>query len=224
METRKIPINLSKQTSTQPGNSESKEEFRVIDKRHFATLDDLPAVGGPVEEKPRYPSFVEELISRVNETEKRFRDRVKQLDQETARTRARLEAEYERKLTTSRQDLMVPFLEVLDNLERALQAASSTENGTDLLKGLKLTADLFRKQLRANGVEPIDVLDKPFDPHISQAVGLMPVSEASRDGLVVEEVLRGYRIGENLLRPAQVRVGHFERYRDDSTVAAWGRG
>ncbi len=217
METRKIPINSNEQTSAKTRNSEEPAEFRVIDRRHFATPADLPAVEGPVAEKPRYPSFVEELIARMNETEKRFRERVKQMDLETARTRARLEVEYDRKLSLSKQDLLAPFLDVLDNMERALQAASGKEGETDLLKGLRLTAELFRKQLRAQGVVPVDVLGEPFDPNLSQAVGLMPVSEASKDGVVVEEVLRGYRMGDRLLRPAQVRVGHFDKGRDVST-------
>lgn len=129
MEGRKIPINSSKQTSSQAGNSEEAAEFRVIDKRHFATADDLPAAVGPLEERPRYPSFVEELMARVNETERRFREKVKQVDQETARTRARLEAEYERKLSLSKQDLLLPFLDVLDNLERCFRLLPLAEAG-----------------------------------------------------------------------------------------------
>ena len=70
-----------------------------------------------------------------------------------------------------------------------------------------MIADLFRARLQALGVEPIAVLDQPFDPNLGQAVGVVAVTEAEQDGLVKEEVLRGYRLGEQILRPAQVLVG-----------------
>jgi molecular chaperone GrpE len=56
-------------------------------------------------------------------------------------------------------------------------------------------------------VEPIPALRQPFDPNLEQAIGTVPVANAGQDGMGVEEVQRGYRIGAQLLRPAQVRVG-----------------
>ena len=74
-----------------------------------------------------------------------------------------------------------------------------------------MTASLFRSRLKALGVEAIPVLDQPFDPNQSQAVGTVEMSDLSRDGVVVEEVLRGYRLGDQLLRPARVRVGRLSQ-------------
>jgi molecular chaperone GrpE len=200
VESRKIPIN-----SSEPSKKE-EEPFRVVDKRPFFEAGDTAPSEGTREEHPRYPSFVEELLERVNETERRFAERVKLVDQEIARSKVRLEAEYERKLALAKQDILLPFLEVLDNLERALQAASAGSK-EDLMEGVNLTAALFHAKLRAQGVEPIAVLDQPFDPNLSQAVGVVAVNEPAKDGLVVDELLPGYRMGDNLLRPAQVRVG-----------------
>jgi hypothetical protein len=54
-------------------------------------------------------------------------------------------------------------------------------------------------------------MDPRFDPRLAEAVDLVPVSDASQDDLVVQEVRAGYRIGERVLRPARVRVGRFAR-------------
>ena len=183
----------------------------MVDKRPFAGIDPDSSVDGPAEVKPRYPTYVEELMAKVADTERRFTERVKQVDQETARSKARLEAEYERMLTLARQSMLLPLLDVLDNLERALEAASAGGSKEDLLRGLRMTADLFRAKLRAHDIEPLEVLNQPFDPSLSQAVGVVPVTEPGKDGLVVDVVLPGYRMEKNLVRPAQVRVAQYQQ-------------
>ncbi|MGD0307997.1 MAG: nucleotide exchange factor GrpE [Acidobacteriota bacterium] len=221
MESRKIPINSTKPPApAEPAvdTFEESAEFKVVDKRHFANVDEVAISSGPVEEKPRYPSYVEELMARTAETERRYAEKVKQIDQEVARVKARLEAEHERQFARARQDLLLPFLEVLDNLERALRAESQAGTHDDLVGGLKMTVDLFRAKLKKQEIEPVEVLGLPFDPNVSQAIGVVPVLDRAQDGVVVEELLRGYRMGDSLVRPAQVRVG---QYQDGRSGPAW---
>ncbi len=211
VDSRKIPIRTDVSTSPvhEPDSGEESPHFRVVDKRCFLEGDPTKPVAAPAEERPRYPTYVEELRAKLAETERRFAEKVKLVDQETARTRMRLEADYERKLALSEQALLLPFLEILDNLERAIHAATIVEGKQELLEGVRMTADLFRAKLWEHAVEHIEVLDQPFDPNLCQAVGVVPVSDRGKDGIVLEEVLRGYRMGETLLRPAQVRVGRY---------------
>jgi molecular chaperone GrpE len=217
VDTGKKPTNANDQASPPGGVAEEPVHFRVVDKRHFVEGDADKSGAVAAEVKPRYPTFVEELMARVAETERRFKEKVAQINQETARTNARLEADYERKLALATQHLLLPFLDVLDNLERALQTAPAGGGNEDLLEGLKMTVGLFLSRLRTQGVEPIEVLNQPFDPNVSQAVGVVPVADQAKDGLVVEEALRGYRMGDALLRAAQVRVGRYEYARNNST-------
>lgn len=189
-----------------PKNTEQPAEFRVVDKRPFADLNNI-VVEGPAEEKPRYPTFVEELLAKMTETERRYEEKRRQVDEEVSKMRSRIEADYERKLLVERRNLILPFLEILDNLERAVEVARKAGNLESLLEGVVMTTNLFRSKLDRLEVEAIPVMDQPFDPNLGQAVGVVEVSEPSKDGLVVEEVLRGYRMGDQLLRPAQVRVG-----------------
>jgi molecular chaperone GrpE len=188
--------------------SEDTQPFQVIDRRPFANLDQLP-LQAPVEEKPRYPTYVEELLTRVSETQRRFEEMKAQMQQEVDRTRARLNADFERRVALEKRDMLLPLLEVLDNLERALAAAESAGNPDTLREGIEMTAGLFRSKLRSLGVEAIEVLDRPFDPHEGQATGTVRVTSPELDGIVVEELARGYRIGDQILRPAVVRVGAY---------------
>jgi molecular chaperone GrpE (heat shock protein) len=187
---------------------EHPAEFQVIDKRHFADPDAVRS-DVEIEEKPRYPTYVEELMARMAEMEKRFEEKKNQMIEEVSRTKTRLEADYRRVLELEKQKILKPFLDVLDNLDRALQAAAQPGNCDRLLEGVEMTGSLFRARLQALGVEALTLLDQPFDPNLCEAVGVVAVTDPSRDGAVVEEVQRGYRMGDQLLRPAQVRVGRY---------------
>lgn len=184
-------------------------EFQVIDKRKFVKLDKIDK-GAVLEEKPRYPSYVEELMARMSETERKFQEKKQQIDEEILRTKTRLEMDFNRKLELEKQKIILPFLEILDNLQRAIDAASQGGTVNHLLEGVQMTALLFRSKLQSIGVDPISATGSPFDPNMSQAVGTVPVDDASQDGIVMEELQTGYRMEGQLLRPAQVRVGRFE--------------
>jgi molecular chaperone GrpE len=68
----------------------------------------------------------------------------------------------------------------------------------------------FLAKLEGLGVTRIDVTDQPFDPTIHEAVSSVPAASAEQDGLIVGTVRSGYRIGEDVLRPAAVAVAKHE--------------
>ena len=183
--------------------------FNVTDKRQFVNLEAIDKKT-LAEEKPRYPSYVEELMGRMAETERKFQEKKQQIDAEIGRTKARLESDFERRLALEKQQIILPFLDVMDNLQRALDSAALAGTVEHLLEGVQMTANLFRSKLQALGVEAIPALNQPFDPNLEQAVGTVKVQDADSDGVVVEEVQSGYCINGQLLRPAQVRVGRME--------------
>jgi len=199
---------MEDQEKEQDSETESME-FQVIDKRQFVNLDTIDNETLP-EVKPRYPTYVEELMGRMAETERKFQEKKKQIDEEISRTKARLEADFDRKLGLEKQKILLPFLEILDNLQRALDSASKTGAVEHLREGIQMTASLFLTKLQSVGVEPIPVVGQPFDPNLAEAVGTTKVTDASQDGIVVEELQSGYLIDGQLLRPAQVRVGSLD--------------
>ena len=123
--------------------------------------------------------------------------------------RARLEREKTRVLEAERAQVAQALLEAVDELERALGAAGD-ESGP-LVDGVRLTLASLAKKVSELGAQRIQVVGLRYDPHLAEAVDLVPVSDVSQDEVVVQEVRAGYRIGERILRPARVRVGRIAR-------------
>jgi len=101
-------------------------------------------------------------------------------------------------------DVLRELLPIVDNFERALQAPATPETEA-LRKGIELIHKQMLDVLRKRGVKPIEALGADFDPNFHQAVIHEP-SDTHREGEVMEELQRGYLIGERLLRPAMVKV------------------
>ena len=99
-------------------------------------------------------------------------------------------------------EAVAEMLPIIDNLERALQAASIDD---PLRKGVELIHKQMLDMLRKRGVKPIDARGADFDPNFHQAV-IHEESPEHREGEVIEELQRGYMVGDRLLRPAMVKV------------------
>ena len=199
------------EAAVQPSN------IQVTDRRSWVQ-DEAAGEVADVPEK-RYPSFVEELKARTELAERKLQERIAQLEAENDAFRRRLGRDMERRLEAEKLELFQEFLEVADNLERALQAAreapkSDEENlGSSLeslQQGVQLNLELFLSKLKSQGVESIDLLNQAYDPHQAEAVGMVPVDDPELDQHVVEVLQPGYRCGEQLLRAARVRVGSYQ--------------
>ena len=103
-------------------------------------------------------------------------------------------------------DFIAALLPVLDNLQRATEAAESGSTQEQIGEGVRRTAASFESALAAAGVAPIESVGQEFDPELHDAVETVPV-EPEEEGKVVAEYTRGYRVGDRLLRPARVKVG-----------------
>jgi molecular chaperone GrpE len=107
-------------------------------------------------------------------------------------------------------DLVGQLLPVIDNLRRALDAESSVEAGESaefhhFLHGVELIDKQLNAVLERLGVEPVPAVGQPFDPHVHEAIATEQTEEFAPD-TVVQEVRRGYRLGDRLIRPALVKV------------------
>jgi len=129
----------------------------------------------------------------------------------------RLSAEYlnyqkrvRREMAEARQfanaDLMKDLLAVLDDMERAMQAAEANHASDDpLLKGMHLVYDKAMEALARHGLRRIEARDRPFDPTCHEAMMQRP-SDQHEAPTVVEELQRGYELKGRVLRPARVVV------------------
>jgi molecular chaperone GrpE len=116
--------------------------------------------------------------------------------------RKRVERERQESTTAASADLLRDLLPLVDDLERALGADSGAGG---YRKGVELIHKQLLDLLARRGVHPIEAVGADFDPHVHQAVTHEHV-EGRRDGEVVEELRRGYMLGDRLLRPAMVKV------------------
>src|SRR5882672_11974445 len=200
----------------QKGRQDDDPEIRVTDRRRIQLDDDQNADRNAVVETPNLkPSYVEELEMRTRaaeqktrEVQSRFEQLRKQLQGETDETRQRLNRAADERAQREKADFIAGLLPVLDNLQRATEAAETSDSTEVIAEGIRRTASSFENALAAAGVEPIDAVGETFDPELHEAVETVEVAPED-EGKVIAQHTRGYRIGDRLLRPARVKVGRF---------------
>jgi molecular chaperone GrpE len=134
-------------------------------------------------------------------------DRLLRLQAEFDNYRKRMERERRELGDHVTAELLGEFLPVLDDVERALTAAQSVADPliASHRQGLELIQKQFLDLLKRRHVTPIAALGADFDPNVHQAVG-QEVSPGHREGEVIDDMRRGYQLGEKLLRPSMVKV------------------
>jgi molecular chaperone GrpE len=163
-----------------------------------------PASESAGQDAPRpEPSELETLRQDRDETH----DRLLRLQAEFDNYRKRVERERRELHEHFAAELLGDFLPVLDDVERALEATRGAAEPAlaSHRQGLELIHKAFVDLLKRRQVAPIEAHGADFDPNVHQAVG-QEVSDAHREGEVIEDMRRGYRLGDRLLRPSMVKV------------------
>jgi molecular chaperone GrpE len=125
-------------------------------------------------------------------------------DVENLKRRHRQELEDARRF--GNEQLLSSLLGVLDNLQRALEAAENSENFAALRDGVSLTQRQLLDLLSRSGLQAIEAVGQPFDPALHEAIGHVEAENGQAPDTVVQEVQRGYTLHGRLLRPSLVRV------------------
>jgi len=121
--------------------------------------------------------------------------------------RRRIERERAEFVEYAAADVLKEILPVLDNLERAMEAAKSatSEGEGQLREGVEIICRQFRDTLNKLGLTEVEAEDVPFDPHVHEAVGRVETDEHP-EGTVVKVLQKGYLFKDRLLRPSMVGV------------------
>jgi molecular chaperone GrpE len=181
-------------------NGKSEGEPQELDGSH-----ELPASDG--EDEPASPTMENEV--RESETLKLRAERDLLIDR-----LARLQAEFEnarRRATREQQDFreyaaadtIKTLLPVLDSFDRALRAAPAEKS--EFREGIELIQKQFEDALLKMGLRPIPAKGEPFNPHLHEAIEMVDATD-HEDDTVLDELQRGYKLKERLLRPAMVKV------------------
>lgn len=124
--------------------------------------------------------------------------------------RERISRNLERRFNQKHETLLLKFIDILDNLDRALEAAQRSYAGEPLLEGMILVRTQLLQRLQDEGLERIPVLGTTFDPAVSESVATQPVSDPDHHNFVVKELMRGYRVNGRVVRPSRVVIGVYQ--------------
>jgi len=188
-------------------------EVRIVDKRWWARDETGAADDTHRSDKPAYVEELERKLADKETMLAELRGRYKEATRDFEQTRERLRRELAKEVERETRGVLGAFLDVVDNLDRAIEAGreiSADTADTVLLKGVVLVRDQFLATLDRHGVTRIEAADEPFDPNVHDALSTVPVTDPTRDNIVVAAVKPGYRVGDDVLRPASVTVGKLE--------------
>lgn len=158
---------------------------------------------------------LEEAVASLEESQKALEEKEREAaDYKDKYLRSLAEAENQRKrirqqaeesARIQREALLRDLLSIIDNLERAVAAARDGGNGKPIVEGVEMVLRSMVDFLRSHGVTQLNAVGQPFDPLLHEAIDHVESAE-HQPNTVVDEFVRGYQIGERLLRPARVAV------------------
>lgn len=177
------------------GNGKPEMDPILDAERELPPSDDAgeaASTGGRDDEVQKLRAERDTLLDRLARLQAEF---------ENARKRAAREQQEFREFAVA--DAVKAILPVLDSFDRALQVAPAGQS--DLRGGIELIHKQLHDALQKLGVRPVPAKGEQFDPHVHEAVEMVDTTEVA-DHEVLEELQRGYKLKERLLRPAMVKV------------------
>src|SRR5579859_271078 len=146
------------------------------------------------------------LQAQIAEKEKEagdFKDKYLRLLADSDNARKRMRQQSEESVRIQREGFLRDLLPIVDNLERAVEAARGGGNGKPIVEGIEMVLRSLLDFLKSHGVTQLNAVGQPFDPQLHEAVDQVVGSEHPHN-TVVNEFHRGYLIGDRMLRPARV--------------------
>lgn len=182
-------------------NGEAEQATQKLDLKH-----ELPQEGTAEQTAPGSQSSVKDLefeLEKLRAERDSYLDRLarQQAEFENFRKRSLREQQEFREYAVA--DALRSLLPILDSLDRALKTEAA--EASQFRAGMELIDRQFHDALSKLGVEPIEAQGQPFDPTIHQAIQMVETDEV-QENHVLDELQRGYKIKDRLLRPAMVRV------------------
>jgi len=195
-------VEVELEDSLEPSEYEAETEMNAADAKAsdvgFGGPDLAELIASRAELK-RLQTSLDEAKEGLARRQADFENYRKRIERERGEAHLRVVGDVARKL-----------LPVVDNLARALDAEKTVQSHESkefrhFLHGVELINRQLNEVLESLGIQPIAAVGEPFDPHVHEAVVTEPSDKYEPD-TVTEELARGYRIGDRLLRPAMVKV------------------
>jgi molecular chaperone GrpE len=183
-----------------PGGADNPEEATVTtDAPLEPAADAEPEAGADeIEIEPDDRADLEQRLAAEH-------DRLLRTAAELDNVRKRARRDVEEALVRGRAEVLSELLPALDSLDIALSSATATTDTGSLIQGVELVRRQFISGMERFGLKPIDAVGRAFDPALHEAVAQRPSDEVDAGG-VIEDMRRGYLLGERLLRASMVVV------------------
>jgi molecular chaperone GrpE len=169
---------------------------------------EAPSPTPPADGADQVTADLDALLAEAEQKRDEYLELAKRAQADFENYRKRMAGEVQAAAARGKAEVVRDVVPVLDDLERAIQAAGLDPEGDSedgLSHGVLLVFRSLRETLGRNGVEAVDPAGEKFDPTQHEALSTQPV-EGVESGVVVEVMQKGYRLGEQLIRPARVVV------------------
>ena len=185
--------------------------INVVDRRSaLLEEDELDQIK---EQEERLPSYVEKLKKEAEEKDQKLKDYIAAYKEKTAEDdgfRKRLEKDNDVRLDQFKANLFSRLVPILDNLNRAIQAANTNRDFDGLNKGVEMVSKQFSRELKNNNVEIIDTKNRKFDPKTDEVFLTEETNDPEMDNMIVQELEPGYIFKDKLIKAAKVKVAHLK--------------
>jgi len=173
------------------------------------TLDDIGPIQGSSGQD--MAAATEGELQKVTAERNTLLDRLARAQAEFDNARKRAAREQQEYRDYAQADAIKALLPIIDSFERALQASDSNRvQHQEFRNGVDLIYKQLQDALQKLGLRPIVAKGQPFDPHLHEAIEMVDTNDAD-DQVVIDELQRGYKLKERLLRPAMVKVARNTR-------------
>lgn len=184
---------------------EPQDELPVEAEASEAEEVDVMPDDGAAETSEEVDETPEAEIERLTKLNEEYLDGWQRARADFVNYKKRIEREQREAYRRAAGDILTRYLGIVDDLERALKDRPTEGDPGNWADGVELIYRKLRSVLEAEGVEIIDALGQPFDPNLHEAISHED-SDEQPAGYVIDVVQQGYRMGDQVLRPALVRV------------------
>ena len=156
-------------------------------------------------EEPCCESNCEEEIAKLEKEVQEWKDSYVRKVAEFENAKKRMEREKEEFSKYASEKIITKMIEIIDNMERAIQSASANKDFDNLVKGIEMTLNQAHTVFKSEGVEPLDAKGKEFNPYEHHAM-MQEDTEEHPDNTIIEEFQKGYKMKDKVIRPSLVKV------------------
>lgn len=179
--------------------------------------DEQEATEETIEKTWDDPSNMEDALKMIAELHLKLRDSESELNKQQD-LRLRLQADFDNfrkrknkemsdSIRFANQELLLQLIPVLDNFDRTLDAIEKTDNLAAIKDGIAVVDKSMKKTFKKIGMEPINSIGKELNPEFHEVITTVPVEEKKKKGVVIDEIEKGYKLKDRVIRVAKVVIG-----------------